>query len=89
MPKTKTRFKVTVNVYIGDDYELTEFVTCDGYANFSRELYGSDMDGNRGVWTTFVEDEELDIIDLEEVLNDKFPDMVTYKIIEYKIDDEF
>lgn len=68
------------------DYE----VSCD--ATVSKERYGEDIDGNRGVMTTFVDDVEVDIAELEEEIFSEFEredvDRYDYEVDEIDIDEE-
>ena len=81
--------KVKCNVHIlfndGDEDDVS--VVCEGTASVEQELYGSDMDGNRGVWETFIDDEEYDVADLEEKLHEEYPDMKSYKVNSCEFED--
>ena len=83
--KVKVRCEVDITLENGDEQSVV--IICDGTANIERELYGSDADGNRGVWQTFSEDEEPDTDSLEEALFDLCPEYESYKVTSCEFED--
>jgi hypothetical protein len=84
---TKVKVKCEVDIIFNNGEEDSVSVVCEGTANIERELYGSDMDGNRGVWQTFIEDEEYDEDDLRYKLEEEYPDMESYKVTSCEFED--
>lgn len=87
-------YECKVGVIITLNNEEIEFrdyvVSCE--ASVSKERYGEDLDGNRGEMTTFVDDVEVDIAELEAEIFSEFEredvDRYDYEVDEVDIDEE-
>ena len=83
----KIKVRCEVEVVLSDDTSSLITVVCDGKADITRENYGADADGNRGVMTTFAEDEEADKDSLEQAISEVFDSFKSYDILSCEFDD--